>query len=294
MARRKITVPGLRARKESGKRIVMVTAYDALFARMVDEAGVDIILVGDSLGTVVQGLDNTLGVELDDIIYHCRAVARGAVGAHLVGDMPFMSYQLGPEQALRNAGQVIKKGHAESVKLEGGAEIAESINRIVTAGIPVMGHIGLTPQSIHAMGGHRIQGRSVEARARLVRDARALEEAGVFSIVLEGIPLEAAREVTESVDVPTIGIGAGPHCDGQVLVLHDLLGLTDRFRPRFLKRYESFAERGREAVSSFVEEVRDGVFPGPEHSFVAEELTPRDKPAQSPAQSPAPPRRLDA
>lgn len=281
MAHRKTSVPALRAHKHDGKRIVMVTAYDALFARLVDDAGVDAILVGDSLGTVVQGLDNTLAVELDDIIYHCRAVARGTRRAHLVGDMPFMTYQLGPEQALKNAGHLIKKGHAESVKLEGGAEIAESVRRIVTAGIPVMGHIGLTPQSVHAMGGHRIQGRNEEARDRLLNDARALEEAGVFAIVLEGIPLEAARDVTDVVDVPTIGIGAGPHCDGQVLVLPDLLGLTDRFQPRFLKRYESFAQRGREAVASFAEEVREGIFPAREHSFSVEELEARDRTASS-------------
>jgi len=250
----------------------MVAAYDALFARMADESGVDIILVGDSVGTVVQGLENTLGVELEDIIYHCRAAARGTANAHLVGDMPFMSYQLGPQQALENAGQLIKHGHAESVKLEGGAEVAESVHRIVMAGIPVMGHIGLTPQSIHAMGGHKIQGRSDESRIRLVRDARALADAGVFAIVLEGIPLEAAREVTRSVDVPTIGIGAGPHCDGQVLVLPDLLGLTDRFKPRFLKRYASFAELGREAITTYVDDVQSGAFPLLEHSFSTAEL----------------------
>jgi 3-methyl-2-oxobutanoate hydroxymethyltransferase len=245
----------------------MVTAYDALFARMADDAGVDAILVGDSLGNVVQGLENTLGVELDDIIYHCRAASRGTRRAHLVGDMPFMSYQLGPTQALENAGKLVKYGRAESVKLEGGADVADSVHRIVMAGIPVMGHIGLTPQSVHAMGGHKVQGRSSEARARLLADARALSEAGAFSIVLEGIPLEAAREITESIDVPTIGIGAGPHCDGQVLVLPDLLGLTDRFKPRFVKCYESFAERGRTAVAAFVEEVQSGAFPTLEHSF---------------------------
>jgi len=280
MKTKKVSVPSLRARKHEGKRIAMVTAYDALFARMVDESGVDVVLVGDSLGTVFQGLDNTLAVELDDIIYHCRAVARGVSRAHIVGDMPFMSYQLSPEQALSSAGQVIKKGRAESVKLEGGAEVAESVRRIVRAGIPVMGHLGLTPQSIHAMGGHRIQGRDEEARDRLISDARILEEAGVFAIVLEGIPLEAARDVTALVDVPTIGIGAGPHCDGQVLVLPDLLGLTDKFRPRFLKRYESFAERGRKAVSTFVEEVQQGLFPAEEHSFSVDELRERDRPAQ--------------
>jgi 3-methyl-2-oxobutanoate hydroxymethyltransferase len=190
--------------------------------------------------------------------------------------MPFMTYQLGPAQALENAGRVIKKGRAESVKLEGGVEVAESVRRIVTAGIPVMGHIGLTPQSVHAMGGHRIQARSEEARDRLLNDARALEEAGVFAIVLEGIPIEAARDVTAVVDVPTIGIGAGPHCDGQVLVLPDLLGLTDRFQPRFLKRYESFAQRGREAVATFAEEVRGGVFPTREHAFSVGEIEAKD------------------
>lgn len=272
MAQKKISVPALRARKNSGRPIVMVAAYDALFGRMADDAGVDAILVGDSVGTVVQGLDSTLEVELDDIIYHCRAVKRGIQRAHLVGDMPFMSYQLDPRQALENAGKLLKKGRAESIKLEGGVEVAESVRRIVSAGIPVMGHIGLTPQSIHAMGGHRMQGRDDDARQRLIDDARALEEAGAFSIVLEGIPLEAARDVTAAIDIPTIGIGAGPHCDGQVLVLPDLLGLTDRFQPRFLKRYEQFAQRGREAVSAFVDEVRQGAFPAAEHSFSVAEL----------------------
>ena len=273
MASKKITVPILRSRKASdGRRIVMVTAYDALFAKLVDESGVDAILVGDSLGTVVQGRPNTLEVEVEDIIYHCRAVSRGVGRAHIVGDMPFMSYQLGPEQALENAGRLVKRGRAESVKLEGGAHIAESVRRIVSAGIPVMGHIGLTPQSVHAMGGHRVQGRTDEARRRLVEDAKAIEEAGAYAIVLEGIPLEAARDVTVAVAVPTIGIGAGPHCDGQVLVLHDLLGLTDAFQPRFLKRYESFAERGRAALSEFAREVRSGSFPAAEHSYSIAEL----------------------
>jgi len=273
VASKKITVPILRSRKASdGRRIVMVTAYDALFAKLVDESGVDAILVGDSLGTVVQGRPNTLEVEVEDIIYHCRAVSRGVGRAHIVGDMPFMSYQLGPEQALENAGRLVKRGRAESVKLEGGAHIAESVRRIVSAGIPVMGHIGLTPQSVHAMGGHRVQGRTDEARRRLVEDAKAIEEAGAYAIVLEGIPLEAARDVTVAVAVPTIGIGAGPHCDGQVLVLHDLLGLTDAFQPRFLKRYESFAERGRAALSEFAREVRSGSFPAAEHSYSIAEL----------------------
>jgi 3-methyl-2-oxobutanoate hydroxymethyltransferase len=256
----------------------MVTAYDALFARMADEGGVDVLLVGDSVGTVVQGRDNTLEVELEEIVYHCKAVSRGARRAHIVGDMPFMSYQLGPTQALENAGRLVKRGRAESVKLEGGREVAESVRRIVSAGIPVMGHVGLTPQSVHAMGGHKVQGRSSDARQAIVDDAKALEEAGAFAIVLEGIPLEAARDVTSAVEVPTIGIGAGPHCDGQVLVLPDLLGITDRFRPRFLKRYESFAERGREAVHTFVDEVQKGVFPGREHSFSVAELEERSRP----------------
>jgi len=279
MAAKKITVPILRARKPPGaRRIVMVAAYDALFAKMADDAGVDIVLVGDSVGTVVQGLDTTLEVELEDIVYHCRAVRRGTRRAHVVGDMPFMSYQLGPDQALQNAGLLIKKGRAESIKLEGGVEVAESVRRIVSAGIPVMGHVGLTPQSVHAMGGHKVQGRDEDARTALIEDAKALEEAGAFSVVLEGIPLEAAQAVTEAVDIPTIGIGAGPHCDGQVLVLPDLLGLTDRFRPRFLKCYETFAERGRAAVGAFVEEVRAGEFPDLSHSFSVAEIEDRDQP----------------
>lgn len=282
MAPRKISVPALRARKGTDKRITMVAAYDALFGRMADEAGVDIVLIGDSVGTVVQGFENTLPVELEDIIYHCRAVERGCRRAHRVGDMPFMSYQLGPLQALENAGKIIKKGRAESVKLEGGQEVCESIARIVQAGIPVMGHLGLTPQSVHAMGGHKIQGRSSDAQKKLVDDALALEQAGVYAFVLEGIPLEVAREVTQAVNVPTIGIGAGPHCDGQVLVLADLLGLTQGFKPRFVKRYAQFADQGREAVEAFIQEVRSGAYPEAEHSFSASELTPKKPNAAKP------------
>jgi len=253
--------------KRDGKPITMLTAYDATFARLLDECGVEILLVGDSLGMVIQGEANTLGVTLEHVIYHTRAVVRGAQYAHVVADMPFMSYQTSVEEGLRNAGRLIKEGHAQAVKLEGGKRHCELVSRMTEVGIPVMGHIGLTPQSIHAMGGYRVQGRKAAQARKLVEDALALQDAGVYSLVLEGIPLEVARDISEVLEVPTIGIGAGAHCDGQVLVIYDLLGLDDSFKPRFLKRYDELAPRVRGAVDNYTEEVREGVFPGPEHSF---------------------------
>jgi len=246
-----------------------VTAYDAVFAQMLDEAGVDMLLVGDSLGMVVQGHDSTLPVTLDEMIYHCRAVARGAKRAHIVADMPFMTYQVSSEEALRNAGRLMAEGAVHSVKLEGGVEMAETVRRIVRAGIPVVGHVGLTPQSVHAMGGFKVQGRTNEQAETVLEGARALADAGAFAIVLEGVPVDLAACITAAVDVPTIGIGAGSSCDGQVLVCYDLLGLTPNLKPKFVKHYESFFERGKEAVARYCEEVRNGAFPAAEHSFGA-------------------------
>jgi len=272
---RPMTVPRLRRKKVDGEPIVMVTAYDATFARMLDEAGVDVLLVGDSLGMVVQGNDTTLSVTLDEMIYHCRAVVRGARRAHVVGDMPFLSYQVSPEEAVRNAGTMVQKGGVHAVKLEGGREMAKTIERIVGCGIPVMAHVGLTPQSYHAMGGFRVQGRDEEAAERILEDARAVEAAGAYSLVLEGIPGDLAARITDAVSIPTIGIGAGVRCDGQVLVCYDLLGLTPDLRPKFVKRYDELFDRSVDAVRSFCQEVRARRFPGPEHTFSSKQQRPR-------------------
>lgn len=245
----------------------MVTAYDATFARLFDEAGIDVLLVGDSLGMVVQGRDSTLPVTVDEVIYHCRAVARGTRRAHIVGDMPFLSWQLGAEQALENAGRFLAEGGAQAVKLEGGVDAASTIERIVHAGIPVMGHVGLTPQSVHAMGGFRVQGRTEETAARVLADAEAVAEAGAYALVLEGIPTDLAERITQAVHIPTIGIGAGPHCDGQVLVCYDLLGLTPDLKPKFVKRYAEFFEEGVTAARRYRDEVRAGTFPTEAFSF---------------------------
>jgi len=262
-----VTVPRIRKMKRDGTRITMVTAYDATFARLFDEAGIDVLLVGDSLGMVVQGQDSTLPVTVDEMIYHCRAVARGTRRAHVVGDMPFLSWQLSPEQALANAGRFLSEGGAQSVKLEGGVDAAPTIERIVQAGIPVMAHVGLTPQSVHAMGGFRVQGKTEQAAAGVLTDAKAVAEAGAYALVLEGIPTDLARQITEAIDIPTIGIGAGPDCNGQVLVCYDLLGLTPDLKPRFVKRYAEFFEDGVAAARRYRDEVRAGVFPDKEHSF---------------------------
>jgi 3-methyl-2-oxobutanoate hydroxymethyltransferase len=277
MTQKHLPPPGSESRGEARpeqRKIAMVTAYDATFARLFDEAGCDMLLVGDSLGMVVKGEASTLSVTVDEIVYHLRAVARGTRRAQIVGDMPFMSYQSSVDEGLRNAGRLVKEGGAEAVKLEGGAEHATLVRRLVSAGIPVMGHIGLMPQSVHAMGGYRVQGRGAEARRRLLDDARALDEAGCYAIVLEGIPRDLGREITASVRAATIGIGAGPECDGQVLVSYDLLGMNDEFRPRFVKRYDHLAVRIRTAVEAYVHDVRAGQFPDEEHSF-GEEATPR-------------------
>jgi 3-methyl-2-oxobutanoate hydroxymethyltransferase len=264
---RKVTVPDLRARKEAGPPIAMVTAYDYTMALLLDEGGVDVVLVGDSLGMVVQGLPNTLPVTIDDIVYHGRAVSRALRRAHLVGDMPFMSFQQSPEHALANAGRLMKEGGFEAVKLEGGAEVADHVRRIVSAGIPVMGHVGLLPQAVHAMGGFKVQGKRESEADRIIRDARALEDAGCYSIVIEGVPADVAARITEAVAVPTIGIGAGAECDGQVLVCYDFLGMFRGMRPKFVKRYAELGDEIVKATREYVEEVRTGAFPAAEHSF---------------------------
>ncbi len=265
-ARRKMTAPALRARK-GGEPIAMLTAYDYTMARLLDEAGVDALLVGDSLGMVVQGRETTIPVTLDEVCYHCRAVARGARYAHVVGDMPFMSFQVSPTQALESAGRLVKEGMAESVKLEGGLETAEHVERIVRAGIPVMGHVGLTPQSVHALGGFKVQGKSAGAAERILAGAQALEQAGAYAIVLEAVPPDVAELVTDCVSVPTIGIGAGAGCDGQVLVCYDMLGMNLGHTPRFAKRFAAVGEQIIGAAEQFGSEVKTRSFPAKEHCF---------------------------
>lgn len=262
---KKRTVPSVKEKK--GKiPIVAITAYDYIFARIADEAGVDIILVGDSAGMVFSGYENTLPVTMDEMLYHLRAVARGRKNALLIFDMPFGSYQPSIEEGIKNAVLAIKNG-AEGVKLEGGEEIAELVHKLTILGIPVMGHIGLTPQWIHSFGGYRVQGKDEEKREKLKSDAKALEKAGAFSMVLEGIPASLAGEITRSLSIPTIGIGAGKECDGQILVIHDVLGLFPDIRPTFVKRYENLYEKALGALKRYAEEVRKGEFPGEEHSY---------------------------
>jgi len=272
---KKVTIHTLRKMKQAGERITMLTAYDASFARLLDQAQIDVLLVGDSLGMVVQGHDTTLPVTLDQMVYHCAAVARGTQRAHLVGDMPFGSYQAGADEAVKNAMRLVAEGGVEAVKLEGGADYCDVIGRIVRAGVPVMGHIGLTPQSVHKMGGYVVQGRGEEKAARLVADARALEKAGCYSLILEAIPADLAAQITRSVSIPTIGIGAGIECDGQVLVVYDLLGMNPDFSPKFVKKYANLAHVIGEAASRYRDEVRAGAFPDEEHSFSAEKPAPK-------------------
>ncbi|MBV8757954.1 MAG: 3-methyl-2-oxobutanoate hydroxymethyltransferase [Deltaproteobacteria bacterium] len=275
MKTQKVTIHTLRQMKERGEKIAMLTAYDATFARLLDESGADVLLVGDSLGMVVQGHDTTLPVTLEEIIYHTRAVVRGTTRAHVVGDMPFGSYQTSLEQGVANAARLMKEGGCHSIKLEGGAVHAELVRRLVAAGIPVMGHIGLTPQSFHQLGGFKVQGRETGGREKLIADARALEEAGVYSIVLEAIPADIAREITQTVSVPTIGIGGGAGCDGQVLVCYDMLGMDETFKPRFVRRFAQLGQTIKEAVSSYVSEVRAGTFPSDAESFTGVESRPQ-------------------
>ena len=268
----KVTIHTLKRLKQIGQKICMVTAYDATFSRIFDDAGADVLLVGDSLGMVVQGHSSTLPVTLEQMIYHSAAVSRAAKRAHVVGDMPFMSYQVTAEEATRNAGRLVSEGGVSSVKLEGGSEFAGTVHRLVRASIPVMGHIGLTPQSVHKMGGYVVQGRDEQAAHKLLDDAVSLEQAGCYSLVLEGIPMELAREITERVTIPTIGIGAGVGCDGQVLVCYDLLGMNPDFKPKFVKPYADLYGQIRGAAESFFAEVRAEAFPDEAHSFKSQTI----------------------
>jgi 3-methyl-2-oxobutanoate hydroxymethyltransferase len=263
----KITILDIYKKKAEGKKITMLTAYDYPTAQIVDQAGIDMILVGDSLGNVVQGVANTLPVTMDEMIYHTKMVSRGAQSAMVVGDMPFLSYQTHKADAVRNAGRFLKEAGAEAVKLEGGTQMAEAMRAIVNAGIPVMAHIGLTPQYVHALGGFKVQGKDEAAREKILADARAVQDAGAFAVVLEAMPASLAKEIHEILHIPTIGIGAGVDCDGQVLVLHDLLGLFDRFTPKFVKKYANLKEDALKAVKAYKQEVESGSFPSQEHSF---------------------------
>lgn len=271
MNRDKFRVTDLARMKAEGRPITMLTAYDFPFARIFDRAGVDILLVGDSLGMAVQGADSTLGVTVDEVLYHTRMVVRARERALVVADMPFLSYQVSAEQAMLNAGRMLKEGGAEAIKLEGGVVAADTVRKLTGYDIPVMGHIGLTPQSVHRMGGHRVQGRRAGrgpgCRERLLEDAAALEEAGAFAIVLEGMPVELTEELVARLKVPTIGIGAGPSCDGQVLVMHDMLGLNDSFRPRFAKPYANLWNDAAAAAAAYVREVRERAFPAQENCY---------------------------
>jgi len=263
----KITTMSLRQMKKTGDKITMLTAYDFVTASLMDEAGVDIILVGDSLGMVVMGYESTLPVTMDEMIHHTKAVTRGTKRAMVIGDMPFMSYQVSVEHALTNAGRFMKEAGAHGVKLEGGREMAEAVRKIVGSGIPVMGHLGLTPQSVHQLGGYRVQGKDKSAARRILDDAKILEEAGAFSLVLECVPASLAKEITSSLTIPTIGIGAGVQCDGQVLVVNDMLGMFDMFTTKFVKRYAELGKEMRRAFSQYIDEVKKEDFPSDAHSF---------------------------
>lgn len=273
MGNERVTTAYFREAKKEGRPVTMLTAYDFPVAKMVDAAGIDAILVGDSLGNVVLGYDSTIPVTMDDMVHHIKAVTRGVRRAMVIGDMPFLSCYLSLEESVRNAGRILQEGGAQAVKLEGGREVANAIRAMVVAGIPVMGHLGLTPQSINQMGGYKVQGKDEAAARKLVDDARAIQEAGVFAIVLECVPVPLAKLLTETLAVPTIGIGAGPHCNGQVLVTHDLLGMYGGFSPKFVKRYAQLHEDISRALQAYREEVLSGSFPGPEHGFgMAEEV----------------------
>ncbi len=262
-----MTIRDLREYKERGEKIAMLTAYDFLSAQIFDEAGIPVILVGDSLGNVMLGYDSTVPVTLDEMLHHTRAVARGAHHALVVGDMPFGTYQEGPTQALRSATRFMKEAGAQAVKLEGGGRMIEVVATLTESGIPVMGHLGLTPQHVNQFGGFRVQGKTDDAAARMTEDALGLQEAGAFSVVLEAIPAEVGRRVTEALDIPTIGIGAGPDTDGQVLVYHDMLGMTAGRLPRFVKQYANLRSEITEAAKTYMAEVRDGDYPAPEHTY---------------------------
>ena len=261
-----MTIPDLHRCKRDKKKVVVVTAYDALFARLLEQAGIDVLLVGDSLGVVVQGKANTLSVTMEDMLYHTRLVAGAAQRSLVIGDMPFMSYQAGKEEALRNAGRFLQAG-AHAVKLEGGAAMVDRIEAMTQIGIPVFGHLGMTPQSVHQYGGYKVQGKNAERAKMIVSDAKALEQAGAAAIVLEAMPAALAKTITEQLTIPTIGIGAGPHCDGQVLVLYDLLGLFDEFVPKFVKPYAHLRADALQALRRYKEEVEQGKFPSDSESY---------------------------
>jgi 3-methyl-2-oxobutanoate hydroxymethyltransferase len=274
----RVTIQDLKEMKSRGERIAMITAYDYTSARIVEGAGIPIILVGDSLGQVMLGYDSTVPVTMDEMVHHVKAVVRGTQRAHVVGDMPFMSYQADVSEAVRNAGRLLKEGGAQSVKLEGGRHVADTVRHVVQSGIPVMGHVGLTPQSINQLSGYRVQGKTAKAAVELMEAARALEEAGAYAIVLESIPAPLAKLITARLTIPTIGIGAGVHCDGQVQVFHDLLGLLPDFTPRHARRYANLAEDIRAAVARYIGDVQSQTFPSDKESFsmkesVLQELT---------------------
>jgi 3-methyl-2-oxobutanoate hydroxymethyltransferase len=268
---RRVTIRHIAEMKAKGEKIPMVTAYDYTSARLADEAGIPILLVGDSLGMVMLGHDSTIPVTMDDMVHHTKAVARGVKRSLILGDLPFMSYQIDTSQALTNAARLVQEGGAHSIKLEGGEKVAETIRRIVEAGIPVMGHIGLTPQSVHGFGGYRVQGRNRREAVQLLRDAQAVEQAGAYAVVLELVPASLARFISQRLTIPTIGIGAGVGCDGQVQVLHDMLGLFTDFAPKHAKRYACLGDTIREAFTQYAQEVKDGAFPAEEHSFTMDE-----------------------
>ena len=263
----RVTIRDLRQMKKRGEKIAMITAYDYTAARLVEEAGTPVILVGDSLGNVILGYDSTLPVTMDDMVHHIKAVVRGTDRAHIVGDLPFLSYQADVAEAVRNAGRLLKEGGCQSVKLEGGRHMADTVRKIVQAGIPVMGHIGLTPQAVNQLSGYRVQGRTPRAAVELMEDAKALEEAGAYAIVLETVPAQLGQLISERLSIPTIGIGAGVHCDGQVQVFHDLLGLFSDFTPKHARKYANLADTIRSAVSDYVSDVREENFPTDEQSF---------------------------
>ncbi len=269
--RSKVTIPYLLERKRSGSKISMLTAYDFSMASIMDEAGVDMVLVGDSLGMVVLGYESTVPVTMDEMLHHCKAVRRGIKHAFLVGDMPFMSYQISKEEALHNAGRFIKEAGCDAVKIEGGVEIADTAAFLVKMGVPVVGHIGLTPQTATSLGGFKVQGKDIESARKLLESARALDGAGICSLVIECVPDKVAEKITESISAPTIGIGAGSGCDGQVLVSNDLLGLFRKFTPKFVKKYADLFPLIDEAVKNYIKEVSEGTFPGEEHTFVMKE-----------------------
>ncbi|MBI5741652.1 MAG: 3-methyl-2-oxobutanoate hydroxymethyltransferase [Nitrospirae bacterium] len=262
-----VTIHDFLKKKKEGGKITMITAYDYPFARIADEAGIDSILVGDSLGMVVQGLENTLPVTMDEMIYHTKMVTRAVKNAMVIGDMPFLSYQTGIAEAVKNAGRFLKEAGAAAVKMEGGAEIAGHIRAMTKSDIPVMAHIGLTPQSIHRMGGYKVQGKTEESANRLLEEAHIVEDSGAFSLLLEAIPIGLGKKISEELSIPTIGIGAGPHCDGQILVLHDVIGLFERFVPKFVKQYINMKEEAMKAIRTYRDDVTKGIFPSEDQSF---------------------------